>query len=264
VDEQRVAHRHGEACAPDRGVDLHAEDGLEQRPDRLLAQRLGQDDVGVPADRREQRGLSVVQHLAGAGGGDHRRTHATDARQRVEQPLERRSVRPLQVVDRHDERRRLREIGQEPVQPDEGGLALVGGREKAVGPGKAEHGGGQTGGAREHGRRAARGTAEDPAFEELADDAVRERALQLRATRAERQHPVAARQPARLGEQRGLADPGRAFDDQRAAVAGARRPKRRDDRVELPLTLQQASHGRPSVSELTTCCDRPKGQDAPK
>jgi hypothetical protein len=58
-------------------------------------------------------------------------------------------------------------------------------------------------------------------LQELPDDAEAERALELRPAGAERLEPGLARERARGGHERGLADARRPLDHERPAVAGS-------------------------------------------
>ena len=79
-------------------------------------------------------------------------------------------------------------------------------------------------------------------LEQLADDAEREVALEVRAAGREHARAGALRAAAHLAEQPRLADAGRALDQRRAALARQRVAEQRAERRQLALALHQAAH----------------------
>src|SRR5262245_12983805 len=79
----------------------------------------------------------------------------------------------------------------------------------------------------------------DHRLQELSDHTEPERLLELGAARAQRSKPRFARCGAGRREESGLADPGYALDDQRAALTGGDRHRGRADRAKLPATLEE-------------------------
>ena len=156
-----------------------------------------------------------------------------------------RLVGPLQVVDRQQRRALGAEVGRQPVQAvDDRLLGLAVGRgERAGGSGAGqperrrrqprrpvEQGGVQVGvGTGEHG------------LEEPAGDAEPEAALELAPARRQDGHAGRPRLLARGVREARLADPGRALEDDQAAVAGRRGRQRRGDRGELVARARAAS-----------------------
>jgi hypothetical protein len=171
------------------------------------------DDLGEQPRVRPRLGRSQRR--------GHQHGRAVEPARQVGEEAQRRPVRPVQVVDREQQRLLGRDVEREPVEPvqrrERGGALLVG-RERLL-----EQRGGRGGGAREP---AADG---DPGLEELAHDAVRELALELPGPRLE-DLERRSRALAQAGEQPGLADAGGTLDQHEAAAAGGRV---RDERVEL-------------------------------
>jgi hypothetical protein len=120
------------------------------------------------------------------------------------------------------------------LRPDGAGLAA----------GQRKRAGRQRGGALEHVRALPGVRFGERGLEQLADDAEREVALQLGAARA--QHAQAVGLGGRAGDAQhlGLADPGRALDDDQRADAVTRPPHGRGDTRELLVAFEElAEHG---------------------
>ena len=219
----------------ERRVGLRAEPFPRQRRDRRLAERRRDEQ---PARILEQRGERSAL-LARRPQRDHQRH-----RQLVEAPLEvgeeaqARLVRPLEVVDGEQQRPLGGQVGDEPVQPVQHGVARLGllraGRHR---PGQPD------GGRRERGRAVQQtGVARDRALEERAHDAEAEVALELAAARFEDGQAGRAGEARGLLEQPRLADPGRPLDREEPAAAAARRADERLQPVHLSLSLEQHEH----------------------
>jgi hypothetical protein len=81
-------------------------------------------------------------------------------------------------------------------------------------------------------------------LEELTDDAEAERLLELAAASGEHAHRAGRSQPARLGEQPGLADARRALDEQQARLAGRQVVEGCPDHPHLAVAVEQIVRGR--------------------
>jgi hypothetical protein len=93
-------------------------------------------------------------------------------------------------------------------------------------------------GARKQRGRVRGGVVHDP-IEELADDSVGERRLDLRAACAQSSEPGFGGGGAGLFDERGLADPGRPVDQQQSAIARAGVTCRAANRLKLVVALEQ-------------------------
>ena len=220
-------------------VGLGAEPFRHELADGVLAQRAGPDVRGgrIVGDLGQQRG--VGRRVAGAdAGGDQHRLALEPADQVGEKP-QRRAVAPLEVVDLEQQRALGGEVERQPVQAVERGERRVAGRRSLVGRG--EHDARGRGGA---GQCVGIG---DDGLEELADDAEREVALQLAGARVEHHRAAGVRVAPELRQQPRLADPGRALDQHRAALAHAGLGEQGVEQRHLAVALDQAAGRRPRL-----------------
>ena len=234
AQEERVAAGQLMARAAQRRRGVR-DGGAHQLGRRVLAERL----------RAQQRGRALRQQLGdrGAAGlaerprGEHDqdRDPAEPVAQIGHEP-QRRCIGPVRVVDEQRERRPAGEVGGQPVEAVQGG-------ERPLRPERQVGGLGQL--DVEQRRGAARRAFEevvvrDDGLEQLAHDAEAEGALELGPARRQRRQPGARRLGARRGEQLGLADPGRALEDHRAALTGGDRLRGGADVAELLAPLEKA------------------------
>ena len=229
---ERVAARRRVAGSAKGLLGLRPEPLAHERAHGVGAQRDGADrDRGrVVGDLAQQR--HVGPGLVRAHGGGHEDRLVLEPARKVGEKAQRRPVAPVQVVDRQQQRPLGGQVERDPVQAvqrREGHVALALQR--------AEH--------RRGGRRGAAQqllAAGDDALEQLAHDAERELALELGAAGAEHERAAVGRPPARLGEQRALADPGRTLDEHGPALARRRRVDQREQLCDLTLALDEFRH----------------------
>ena len=132
------------------------------------------------------------------------------------------------------------EVRAEPVQAVQsrvGGARRAGVRSLA-----AEHRAGEAGSARQPALAVVWRRGEEHGLEQLAHDAERERALQLRPASGERAHALLARQRASGAEEPRLADAAGSRDDEHPARTLARALDRRGDGGKLALAFEELVH----------------------
>ena len=243
--EERVATRRLVAGAAEAVVGL-AEPVAHERGDGVGPERLEQPAVGLRA------GGDAVQEVArrpvarGARGQDDEDPDVARTRAQVGQPLQRREVGPVRVVDEQRERPLQGDVRGEPeeaVQPPRRRGALEGLRElgRLLAP-QSQDGPGERRGAGEELLALGLVGEEHAAFDELAHDAERVRGLELAAACGEAGDALLARAAAHPLEQRGLADPGRPLERDDAALAVDDRIEGRACEVELRVTVVQLLH----------------------
>jgi hypothetical protein len=142
----------------------------------------------------------------------------------------------VEVVDGEQQRALVGEVGEGPVEAVEEREA---GRLLARRRLRQEHRGRQRRRPGEEAGAALGVSATDGALEQLADDAEGEAGLELAAARLEHPAVVRARRLGGAGEEARLADPGGAFDRQRAARAAVGVGQSRTDPAQLFVALQQ-------------------------
>jgi hypothetical protein len=147
----------------------------------------------------------------------------------------------VDVVDRQQQRRPVRQVGAQPVQPVQHGERAVGQHPAArAAGGRLEDRRGQPGRALE--QRGTVGGGHDR-LEQLPHDAERELALELRPARTGHGHAPAARDAIGGEQQLRLADSAGALHEHRRARAAARRLEPLGDHAELPVPVEQKPLG---------------------
>ena len=194
---------------------------------------------GREGDSRPRRPPIRSVLLAGPGRDQQRGADVVEAARGVAEALGRGSVEPVRVVDQDQERRGPRAArADQAEEPGEHRQPLVdhalAGRQRQRGRDRRGLRLGQVAEPVEH-RRA-----------ELAEGREREPRLRLDARRSSRPASPRRARPAG-GEQRGLADPGLAADDQRAAATGPRRVQQRFDPIEFGFPSDQ--HAVPTLGD---------------
>jgi hypothetical protein len=237
AQELRIPSRHVTAGGAERVVGL-VRQGLADEPRaRARAQRRGPDHgrQRVGGDLTEEAG--VLARLARPEADDDRQAQPFHPRQEVGEPAQRGKVAPVQVVDRDEKRSAGGDVGRQPVEAMER-------RQRRI-PGRLDR---QLGGLEE--RRRERGSADkqlgslllrqagEERLEELPDDAVRERALELGAARAQHLHPRLSGASLRLRHEGRLADSGRALDRKQPTTASGSADESLDCN-QLGLTLKE-------------------------
>ena len=239
AQQQRVAGRplgHG-------GAELRVGVGAvmrgQQRGDAIAAEGRQPQDRCIEAvgDLVDQSGLPG---RARAHRRDHQHPEAVEAAREVGQVPQRRLVAPVQVVDREDERPGLRSVHGQPVEPVQGAVRGLGGRQPTR-LSDVEHRGRELRCAVEQLRARC---PSQRGFEQLADDPERVVLLELAGPRPEGPHPGHLGALLDRREQPRLADPGRPFQDQQATAPGASVVEQRVDRGKcLVALLQRHLHG---------------------
>jgi hypothetical protein len=226
AQQQRVAAGGVVAGGAEQRVRGGAEPVAHEHGDGVRAQWAGADRQGRRVLRQLGDQAGVGARLGGAERGGEQDRQALQPPREVREEAQRRAVAPVQVVDGQQQRPLGGDVRGEPVEPVQrrerrDALAHLG-----------EH---RAGGRRRTGERRA-GPRRDVALEQLAHDAERELALQLRRAGGE----DAQRGPlAQAGQQAGLADPGGALDQDEPAAARRRRLRRGVQRGLLGVALEQ-------------------------
>ena len=212
VASWQAAQNASSAPAPSRARTSAAAPGALSGPGWSVSAAGSCDDLG------QQR--RVGARLARPDGGGDQDRQPLQPPGEIGEEAQRRAVAPVQVVDREQQRPLAGEVGGEPEQAVERGERRDA---RLVGVGRAEHRRGGRGGTGERGRAALRIGGEP--LEQLPDDAEAELALELASARGQDVERVAGI-GAQLGEQPGLADPGRAADHHQPPAAVRGRPRR--------------------------------------
>ena len=241
-EEERIASRHLVESRGERLVRLEAVELAGEGGDRRTAERPGTKHVGLGIGQKlgEQRRLSCFP--PGTGRRHEQKRKTLDPPREIHEPVKRRRVEPMRVVECEEERSLVRQIGGEPVEAvehDEGGV----GEAEATVPRR---------GTLEEPPRESRGAAEqllaqlgcgagEHGLEHLADGSECELALELAAARMENAEPFGHGDFPRFREQTGLSDPDATFEDDQAAVAGRCCRDCVVEKRELALALQKRS-----------------------
>jgi hypothetical protein len=236
--QQRVAARRDVAGVAERRVGVlvrrladPAAYGLvaERRGAQRLRERVG-DELG------EDRAQRLVARAR--ADDDEDRQVLEPAHEEREEP-QRRLVRPVGVVDRHEHGLLARDVRGQPVQAVEH-------RERGVLRARVQH----RGGVLEHRPRESRRPGQprlppllvrlvEHRLEELAHDPEREAALELAPAAREHPHPRRPCPPPRARDEAGLADPGGRLEDEEPPGAAPRGLQGRRDPGLLGLALEQ-------------------------
>ncbi|CAA9489546.1 MAG: hypothetical protein AVDCRST_MAG13-1670 [uncultured Solirubrobacteraceae bacterium] len=221
---QLVGH-HG----PDAG---HAQGGGDQHlPLGMLADPVEHVLAGA-----------VLARPHGEHDGDREVLHA---RRKVRQEGRRGRVRPLDVVDRQQQRPdggAGRQVDRQPVQPPHDRVAVLGPRSRRV-----HDAGGERRLPGEQPRPLVPRRGSDRTRQQPPGDRPRHALLALERPRGRHVDPGAAGEGGGQGQQPGLADPGRALDDDQAARAAAGPPQRVLQHPALPVALVELLRGRRRV-----------------
>ena len=241
---ERVSPGSSPAGVNERAGSGGAEGPLDQRADTLPCERSGPYHRGVCLDLGPR-------HLVGprfAVARGHRDQHGEPFQppSQVGEELERRCVGPLPIVDRQHERLPLREVGDEPEKGVErpGQLAPD---ELLIAAGQAKDPGRRRGGAGEKRVTVARIGPSQPRFEQLAHHTKGDVALEHPATCP---HDIEAGSlPPKHVEEPGLADAGRALDEDDLTVRGGV-PHHRAERRQLRFRARRARFASPLRNSL--------------
>ena len=232
--QQRVPPGQFPAGLLERRRHRRAQHRAHQLRARGGAQR-GQPQHGHGRLRSQPRDQGLV--LRGprpglADGQDQQDRQALQpGRQMSHEPL-RRLIGPVQVIDRQQQRRVLRDVGGQPVQ-------AVQDRERVLLPPARAAGHRQAGQRHRIARQPRPAAGPDPGLEQLPDHPPRVPVLELRAPRRQHRHARFRRPVARIPEQGGLADPRRALHQQHRPRPRARRLHRRRYRTQFRRPVQQ-------------------------
>jgi hypothetical protein len=185
----------------------------------------------VVRDLGQQGRIDAALAAAQRGGGQH--GDAVEAPCEVGEEAQRRPVAPVQIVDRQQERPGGGQVEREPVEPVQRGELRAGLAVRRLLA--REHGGGRRSGAGQRLLRPRRHVG----LEQLAHDAERELALELRGAGGEHAQLGTL---AQTGQQARLADPGRTLDQHQPPAAGDRVRDEAVERGDLTIAVQQR-HG---------------------
>ncbi len=240
LEQEDVALGHPPARVGERRIGV-AHGGADHPPRALARQRRGPHRTA--GDVRGDLGQQIVgcPGLAEPAGGDDRHGHLVEALQEIEHEPQRRAVGPVRVVDHDEHGACLGEVGEHPEQAVHD---LIGAADGLVaGPARR---------ALEQRPRELRRTGQQPVaglvvdagqqrLEELQRDAELKVALELRRAGAHDRHAVGAGARHRLVEQRRLADPGMALDEQQLTRGAAGGREQIVDRAHGLLSLEKVS-----------------------
>jgi hypothetical protein len=223
-------------------VGLARQDLVEEPRGRVPAKR-GRPDHGrerVGDNLAEEAG--VLSQLPRPKAEDDHQAQPLDPRQEVSQPAQRRQVAPVHVVDGEQERPAGSDVRCQPVQ------AMKGCQRRARSRlcrqlGGLEERRRKRGGAGEQLSSLLLGHNRKERLEELPDDAVRERALELGAACAQHLHARLLAPPLRLRHQGRLADSRRPLDRKQPTTACGRVDQSLDCH-QLGLTLEEVDPSR--------------------
>jgi hypothetical protein len=205
-----------------------------------LAQRRQADRLGDRLDRQRFEQVARARGLPRRVGKDDEHRQPVEPPRQVEQPVEARQVDPLRIVDQERRRPRLGEVGEQPEEA----VAGLGGVDRRP-PGRDEA---------ERRRRQCRRAGEQPltlrpvgprhgALEQLPADPEALRRLELTPTRPQHRRPRPRRDLPGRRQERRLADPRVALDQDQPSRPPARHLDPGSEPLELELTLQQRGDG---------------------
>ncbi len=232
-DRERVAGRDASRGLGERRIRGRAEGVLDQHRERLRRQRpqLERDHRGHGGEPRQQLGPGLRRPR-----GEHDQDRQIlDPPAQVGQPLERRGIRPVEVVDGQQHGAMRREAREHPVEP-------VQHRQRTLRRAlrlEAEDAGGEAGGAVEERRPLGGRQPHDLPLQQLPHDAEGEVALELAAAGAKHAQAVLVRKPAGGREQRRLALAGAPTNRHDRPLPAGRRPRELGQSLEGILALQQ-------------------------
>ena len=192
-------------------------------------ERVHGDRERITDDLRQQVRARVP--LDRPDAAEDRDGQAVEPADQVGQVAQRGLVGPLQIVDGEQDRRGLREVEGQPVEP-------VQDRERRVLARDARRG------SFEHLARAVRHrlAAADHVLEQLPHDPEGQLLLEFAAARGEHVHAGLGRLAPGLGDQPRLPDARGAFDHEQARAAGGGVFGQRAERRQLALALEQGGH----------------------
>lgn len=232
TQQERVPRGRPLAGGDEQGCGSYAEPSLHQFRRRLRGQRRRPYDERLGFERQLCDEVLVVVLLAGAQGRQDQYGYRGEPSYQICQEAERGAVTPLRIVDREYQWSLGREVDRRPVQAVQHG--------EAFGPaavGDVEHGPGSRCGPTQQ-LAATHGVA-DFCLEQLAYDAERERTLQRAPAGRQHPHGPLGREPARLGQQPRLSDPGRTLEQQQAGLPASEVVQRRPECGELAVPVDE-------------------------
>ncbi len=219
AEQERIAARSPMAGGAEGGFGVVAEPSANQFRAGRVAQLRRAHNVayGLAPERGQQD--RVDARLAVTRSGDHQHWQVLQATRHVDQPANRAGIGPVQVIDREQKRRALREVRRQPVQPVMDRGSRVAKRQGRLwGPLRdglgAKRRGGQRSGTAEELATFRSGRGRQPCLEELANDSEPQAPFELAAPSREHLHARGHRSlPGGVHERR-LADPRRALDQE--------------------------------------------------
>ena len=237
ADKERVSSGREQARTHELRRRLAIEPPSCQLGNRRLRERLRPDHAHLGRQRELVQQRLAGRLLAEANGGKEPEWDAIQPRGDVRKPPERRQVGPLDVIDEQDHGPQRRQVHREPVEAVQHRRDLCGLARRCVR--LVERSRSERARTREQSTALVLRRAREHRLQELAHHAERELALQLGAARA--RNPCVAGHASSGGEERGLPDPGRPFDQQRPAGARTNSGQKCLDRLQLTLPLDKRS-----------------------
>ena len=237
AQQKRVPGRHLPAGRAERLVGIGSEYLPQESGGRLAAQQRrpnnGRHRIGD--DPRQQTG--ILGRLVWAQPDDDEHAEPLHSWQQVGEEAQRRQVAPVQIVEREQERPARGEVRRQPVEAVQRRQRRIRRRldRHLCGIEKRRR---QRGGAAQRLGSLLRLEGSKQRLVELPHDPVGERALELRAARAEREQARLLRQRLRPRNKGRLADTRRPLDRQQPATLGDSGDQL-GHRGELVLALQQ-------------------------
>ena len=245
------------------GSERRCRDGAEplgQDPGhRRLAERTRADDGGAGVALEDAEHGVALAGLARSQGEHEREGELVQARAQEGEEAQRRGVGPVGVVDEQQQRALRGQVRAEPVEAVEHGEARVrsGRRGTRVAARQPEQVGGMAARALEQALPPRRAGLRERRLEQLPGHPEGELALALGAAGTQHPHPLRGGLGARRRQQRRLAHPGGALDEDERAGSRAGRAEGRREPPELVVALQRRLHLR--RSRRAASAPRPRG-----
>jgi hypothetical protein len=221
-------------CLAERPIRVIRQDAADERRDLRLGERGRTYHVGGRVDREP-----VERVAARTAGRDQRDRQLLEPPGEESQELDRRGVRPVDVVDEDRESATVgrRHVRRQPVETVPSLEPRIADRER--GTRGVEHRSCEGGGAGQPCLALGRRGARQCRLEQLAHDAEGELLLELASARAQDAQAGASGEPAGLRHQRGLPDARRSLDHEDLPQAAGARTDPLGDRAEIGVAAQQ-------------------------
>ena len=237
MQQEGVSAGGGPARRGELGRGLGVEALADHGGHGLIAERAGTDYVGVGVGVELGEQLAVGARLVGAQRQHQQHGEALEPRRQVDEKAQAGGVGPVSVVHLEDERPPRRQVRDEPVEAVGHGEGGVAARRALAASLQAQHGSSERRRVSEHFRPLGLAELHGRPLEQLADDPVREVALELASAGPEGLQPALTRALAGGLQQQALADSGAPPHHHEGALLGRGALYGEGQALELGLAL---------------------------